>query len=245
MRFLSNSSSYIWKSSIFFSFDLMQIYREMKRLDVSKNIIMKVLLIRLYEIDVYYYVDFILNLLPSNCFRIIICFRCDCTGFWVFFLFCFQISDTTHGAMHLIGSHLYASYDIGNEMMHSTMYFFFFYFLTEINPLSILLISTYIRPHANHSKPPPTTQNTYSAVSSPRMDKPRMSVQSIFNRGKRNGSDSEYQSVFSVLILSFSFCLINHKLWIYSCRLSLVQKRECNICWMFGTRNEHQKEFNT
>lgn len=213
MRFLSNSSSNLWKSSIFFCFDLMKIYREMKRLDVSKNIIMKVQLIWLYNIDVYHYVDFILNLLPSNCFGITICFRCDCTWFWVFFLFFYQISDTTHGAMHLIGSHLYASYDSGYYIMYSTMYFFFFYFLAEINPLSILLISTYIRPHANHTKPPPTPppQNTYSVVSSPGIEKQRMSVQSILNRGKRSGSGSEYQSVFYGFALLYSFYLINHK----------------------------------
>ena len=111
------------------------------------------------------------------------------------------------------------------------MYFFFFYFLAEINPLSILLISTYIRPHANSTKPPPTPppQNTYSVVASPRIEKQRMSVQSIFNRGKRSGSGGEYQSVLYGLVLLYSFYLINHKRWIYSCRLSLVQKRECNI----------------
>ena len=64
-------------------------------------------------------------------------------------------STSSNGNMHLIGSHLYASLFSAPPLIHSTMYFFFFYFVTEITPLSILLLSTYIRTDSRKSKPRP------------------------------------------------------------------------------------------
>ena len=76
------------------------------------------------------------------------------------------------------------------------MYFFFYYFLTEINPLSILLISTYIRPRPV-SKPvhTPKSPSSYSTVSLPSMERQHSSIKDIFHRGSKSRSEDAYQSV--------------------------------------------------
>ena len=71
------------------------------------------------------------------------------------------------------------------------MYFFFYYFLTEINPLSILLISTYIRPRPV-SKPVHTPKR-------PSMERQHSSIKDIFHRGSKSRSEDAYQSVTSIL----------------------------------------------
>ena len=80
------------------------------------------------------------------------------------------------------------------------MYFFFYYFLTEINPLSILLISTYIRPRPV-SKPvhTPKSPSSYSTVSLPSMERQHSSIKDFFHRGSKSRSEDAYQSVTSIL----------------------------------------------
>ena len=72
------------------------------------------------------------------------------------------------------------------------MYFFFFYFLAEINPLSILLLSTYIRPHSSpsHSKQRVEAPVTYTPAPTRR----RFSVKNMF-RKKEEDPDDVHQAV--------------------------------------------------
>lgn len=80
------------------------------------------------------------------------------------------------------------------------MYFFFYYFLTEINPLSILLISTYIRPRPV-SKPvnTPRSPSVYTTISSPQLEQQQSSVKNLFHRVSKSRSDNAYQSVGSII----------------------------------------------
>ena len=104
-------------------------------------------------------------------------------------------SDTSHGNMHLIGSHLYVSFLLDSILKRRTMYFFFFYFLTEICPLSILLISTYIRPQAKPAAVQQTpTPTPYSTLPSPGSNQSQTSIKSLLRRVK-NKSGEAYQSV--------------------------------------------------
>ena len=73
------------------------------------------------------------------------------------------------------------------RVRHSAMYFFFFYFLAEINPLSILLLSTYIRPHSSPRNKPRVEPSTPSVRS-------RFAVKNVFRR-KEESPDDVHQAV--------------------------------------------------
>ena len=73
------------------------------------------------------------------------------------------------------------------EVRHSATYFFFFYFLAEINPLSILLLSTYIRPHSSPRNKPRVEPSTPSV-------RGRFAVKNVFRR-KEEDPDDVHQAV--------------------------------------------------
>ena len=79
------------------------------------------------------------------------------------------------------------------------MYFFFYYFLTEIFPLSILLLSTYIR-HQSAPKAvstPVATSSHTSYSSSPQSVYSRYSGSRVFSRSHYNERDSMKQAVIT------------------------------------------------
>lgn len=80
-----------------------------------------------------------------------------------------------------------------------TMYFFFYYFLTEIFPLSILLLSTYIRhqPAPKAVSTPVATSSHTPYSSPPQSAYSRYSGSRVFSRSHYNGGDSMKQAVIT------------------------------------------------
>ena len=77
------------------------------------------------------------------------------------------------------------------------MYFFFYYFLSEIFPLSILLLSTYIRPQApSKAAEPSSYSGTYSSYTPPSQTVyQRYSAKRMFNRSRKSEGDDMHLSV--------------------------------------------------
>lgn len=170
----------------------------MKRIDVSKSVIRKVL-------------------------SILTLFR-RCSSFWPFppslsFWGVRSISYSFSKWLYLISSHFFSllshvvrirmatciSSDrtfthrkhLLRELLYRTMYFFFYYFLTEIFPLSILLLSTYIRhqaPPKVNNKPIPATSHTPYTSPTPSVYS-RYSGSRIFSQSHYSNGDSMKQSV--------------------------------------------------
>lgn len=79
------------------------------------------------------------------------------------------------------------------------MYFFFYYFLTEIFSLSILLLSTYIRhqPAPKAVSTPVATSSHTPYSSPPQSAYSRYSGSWVFSRSHYNGGDSMKQAVIT------------------------------------------------
>lgn len=80
--------------------------------------------------------------------------------------------------------------------LHSTMYFFFFYFVTEITPLSILLLSTYIRTDSRKTKPRPD-KRVVSTVYEPASPRSSYNRHSVAQTPSMNSSGSRGDDVYT------------------------------------------------
>lgn len=72
------------------------------------------------------------------------------------------------------------------------MYFFFFYFLAEINPLSILLLSTYIKPQARPKYPSQRKEKSPYTQSTTKVGN---LAQRLFSRKSRDSTDESRVAV--------------------------------------------------
>ena len=92
----------------------------------------------------------------------------------------------------------------------SSMYFFFFYFLAEINPLSILLLSTYIKPQARPKYPSQRKERERSPYALP--TKVGNLAQRLFSRKSRDSTDDSRVAVtmrrcFHVAVVFSPHCI--------------------------------------
>lgn len=79
------------------------------------------------------------------------------------------------------------------------MYFFFFYFVTEITPLSILLLSTYIRTDSRKSKPRPD-KRVVSTVYEPTSPRSSYNRHSLAQTPSMNSSGSRGDDVYTPVV---------------------------------------------
>lgn len=86
------------------------------------------------------------------------------------------------------------------------MYFFFFYFVTEITPLSILLLSTYIRTDSRKSKPRPD-KRVVSTVYEPTSPRSSYNRHSVAQTSSMNGSGSRGDDVCTPVVVVRGFDL--------------------------------------
>ncbi|KAK8822035.1 hypothetical protein WA538_000132 [Blastocystis sp. DL] len=142
-----------------------QIYKEMKQIAVVKTVIRKMITIMLIS-------------------SITFAFRAIIECLFLFDVIVLDFDETTNGNMHVIGSHLYAS----------SMYFFFFYFLAEINPLSILLLSTYIKPQARPKYPSQRKEKSPYTQSTTKVGN---LAQRLFSRKSRDSTDESRVALLS------------------------------------------------
>lgn len=148
-------------------------------------------------------------------------------------------SVSSNGNMHLIGSHLYASSLWDTLLTHRTMYFFFFYFISEITPLSILLLSTYIRVNQPSKQ---VQQVPYSSSNyGPSTTRQRRTISDLFSR-RGSQSDDTFTPVFLIICVDVSSYLLHYRPrpWTSNCQYTAITRKVCNIdCFLQTT------EFNT
>lgn len=144
-------------------------------------------------------------------------------------------SVSSNGNMHLIGSHLYASLLWITVLTRRTMYFFFFYFISEITPLSILLLSTYIRVNqpSKQVQQVPYTSNNYGSSST----RQRRTISDLFSR-RSSQSDDTFTPVFLITCVDSSSYLLHCRLhpWTSNCQHTAITRKPCNIeCFLQTT----------
>ena len=178
-----------------------RIYFEMKRIEVSRNIIVKVCF--RFPLDSFQMIIILFISSFTFFFRAIIeiLFLFDVIELDFEFSFRFFSFTSQHFFEWQHASEWFASLRLVPlspffHHLYSTMYFFFFYFVTEITPLSILLLSTYIRTDSRKSKPRPD-KRVVSTVYEPTSPRSSYNRHSVAQTPSMNSSGSRGDDVYT------------------------------------------------